>query len=277
MKNSKDAELSPWQRLLVVGRTGSGKSAQIWTLPGRKFAYLFDVNSLPTLRGLDMDYEEFYPDFTELDATLKGFNKGSKDDTMKAASKREPTVYNRWIEDINAKEDMFKQGDYQWLIFDSLTYLVKAVMDRQMYINNRYGGIEDLADYRVVGSKVAEVFNSIVTLPINMYATGHIRTYENETTKEIETLLMLPGKARDILPLTFTNIWVAKNEDDKYLIQTKAQKRGMKDVRTSIPGLKPEEDVTLKGLDRTAEGRQGIGAILRRYWQQSGVNMIGAQ
>jgi GTPase SAR1 family protein len=262
MPNAKDAELSPWERLLVVGRTGSGKTAQIWTLPGRKFAYIFDVNALPSLKGLDMDYETFHPDVLEMDATLKGFNKDSTSDKMKG-SKREPTVYMRWVDDLNERVDKKLFDAYDWLIIDSLSFFSKAVMDRQMYINKRYGDIEDLGDYRVVGSKIADVFGSVSSLPINIYCTGHVNVFQDDKTKKIETELNLPGKARRILPTVFTNVWLSHYENDKYLIRTKPENRGLQDIRTSLPGLKPDEDVTIPSFDGNAD-RHGIGALLRR-------------
>lgn len=269
MPNAKDIASSSFQRLLVVGNTGSGKSAQIWTLPGKKFGYIFDPNTLATLRGLDLDYEEFYPEFLEMDATLKGFNKGSKSDKLPQGSRREPLTYMRWVEDINKRVESGFFKDYQWLVMDSLTFLTKATMDRQLYINNRYGEIEELGDYRVVGSKLADVFNSIVSMPINMYCTGHLSTFQDDKTKKIETQLWLPGKARSILPLLFTNVWRAMTEEGEkggieYKIRTQPEPRGLQDIRSSIPGLKPLEDVTIKEFDSERSSRYGIGAILQR-------------
>lgn len=211
-----------------------------------------------------MDYEEFYPEFLEMDATLKGFNKNAKDD--KPATKREPTLYMRWIDDINKRvEDGFFTG-YDWLIFDSLTFLSKSVMDRQTFINGRYGGIEDLGDYRVVGSKLADVFGSIAGLPINILATGHISAFEDEKTKRIITQLQLPGKARNVLPLLFTNIWLAHTEEGdkgklKYMVRTQPDPRGLKDIRNSIQGLAAEEDVTIPTFNEQST-RYGIGKLL---------------
>lgn len=258
-----------------MGKTGSGKTAQIWTLPGRKFAYIFDPNSLSTLKGCDLDYEVFQPDFTEMDATLKGFNKNPATGKQYAGDKpkkpKEPLVYMNWVDDINEKTEKGFFKDYQWLIFDSLTFLNKAVMDRQLYINHRYGDVEDIADYRVVGSKLTDVFNSIVGLPLSIYATGHYNTFQDEKTKKIETQIMLAGKARNYLPLMFTNVWLAGVEEGekgqvKYTIRTKPDPRGLQDVRSSIQGLNTIEDVTIKGFGDLAQG--GIGALLKRATQK---------
>jgi hypothetical protein len=278
MPNAKDAGLSTVERILVAGKTGTGKTMQIWTLPGRKFAYIFDPNSMSTLRGCDIDYEEFYPDFLQMDATLKGFNKGSKSDILPAGkNKREPAIYMKWVEDINSKVEKGFFKDYDWLILDSLTFLSKAVMDRQLFINNRYGDIEELGDYRVVGSKMADVFGSISSLPISLYCTSHFTTFQDEKTKKIETQLMLPGKARNILPLMFTNVWLAQTSEGekggvRYEVRTRPDPRGLQDVRSSIPGLQTIEDVTIKGFGDQMEG--GIGGLLRRSKQKPPIQPV---
>lgn len=266
MQNAKDAAPDHQHRILNVGRTGSGKTAQIWTLPGKKFAYIFDPNTMATLRGCDVDIEIYNPDILELDATIKGFNKGSKSDAP--ATDVEPTVYMRWVEDLNERVAKGFFSDYDWLCFDSLTFLSNAVMARNMWLNKRYGGLEDQADYRIVGNKLSEVFLSINSLPINIYATGHLRTFQDDKTKKIEITMALPGKARGQLPLTFTDVFQASVEegtrenDWRHVIRTKPDPRGLQDIRTSMP-LNTIEDVTIKDFG-DAE-RFGIGALLRKH------------
>lgn len=270
MPNAKDADLETYERILMVGPTGSGKTKQIWSLPGKKFAYIFDPNSMSALKGLDLDYELFMPEVQDMDMTLKGFNKnpvtgktfiGDKPTDKKP---REPKLWNNWGDHFNDHYDKGFFLQYNWLIFDSFTFITKAVMDRQLYINNRYGETEDKADYKIVGAKIAEVFGTIATMDINIYATGHLAVFEDEKTKKIETLLHLPGRARNMIPLNFTNIWLAQvNEGGKYEIRTKPDPRGLKDIRTSVPGLGLTEDVTIKTFGPEST-RYGIGGILSR-------------
>lgn len=248
---------------MLVGPTGAGKSAQIWTLPGRKYVYVFDPNTLSTIaKAPDTKYVEFLPDFSEMDATLKGFNKGAKSDKPERA--KEPTMYLRWVDHINDFEARKRFEDFDWLVFDSLTFVAKAVMDRQLYINNRYGDIEELGDYRVVGSKLADVFGTISSLPINIYSTGHIQTYEDEKTKKIVTQIMLPGKGRTMLPLSHTDTWEARagEKAGTYEVKTAPESRGLQEIRSAMKGLKPIEDVTIKNFDKATD--YGIGALLKK-------------
>lgn len=268
MPNAKDAELTNTKRILMLGKTGSGKTAQIWTLPGKKFVYIFDPNTLSTIRGLDIEYAEFMPDVLEMDAMLKGFNKGAMDDKLPTkTSKREPTAYIDWVSDLNKRVEEKYFESFQWLIFDSTTFISRAIMSRQLYINNRYGGLSDRADYRVVGDKIAELFSTINTMPLNIYATGHLQSYEDEKTSKVETKINLPGQARTILPLVFTDIFMTTTDEGgpkgevRYLIRTQPEARGFQDIRTSMRGLKALEDVTI-GTWGDGSVRYGIGKLL---------------
>lgn len=282
MGNLDQMTVSPFKRILAVGATGTGKSAQAWTLPGRKYAYVFDPNTLATWKGVadqlgiaspDIEAEVFQPDLLEMDATLKGFRSGSKTDTpeMVGRTKKEsePMVYMDFIEHINQKveDEYFK--DFDWLIFDSLTFLNRATMNRNMFINDHYGHIEDLADYRVVGSKISELFTSLSGLSINIYMTAHWSSFQDEKTKKIETQINAPGSSRRMLPLVFTDIWQTLRDDEGYVIRTKPDPRGLQDLRSSIVGLEELEDVTIDDFSKAEEF--GIGAILAKHnWSPKG-------
>jgi len=262
MPNAKDLDKPAYQNILVVGPTGSGKTSQIWTLKGKKFAYIFDPNSLASLQGCDLEYETFFPDIMELDSTVRGFNRDAKDKGQK--SKLEPTKYIEFADHLvtKAKEGYFKQFD--WVCFDSLTFLEKLIMQRTLYINNRYGQIEDLSDYRCVGSKMSDLFASILSEDVNIFCTGHITSYQDEKTKKVSTELKLAGSAKINLPLAFTNIWLASSQSEgdkrKFVIQTIPEKRGLQCIRTQVKGLKTLHDVTIGDFDNAE--KYGIGSLL---------------
>jgi len=73
--NAKDAELSSQTSIFALGEIGAGKTSQIATLPGRKFAYLFDPNALNSLSGHDVDYEEYNVNAMDLDLSIKSLKK----------------------------------------------------------------------------------------------------------------------------------------------------------------------------------------------------------
>lgn len=272
MPNAKDAELSPIKRILVIGPSGSGKSSQMWTLPGRKFLYLFDPNTLSTIQGLDLEYEPFLPELSELDPSLKKFNKEGKSDRF--GEPREPTLWNRWTADLNQRGASGFFNDFDWLCIDSLTFLNKACMARQLFINGRYGDIEDLGDYRIVGSKITQVFDSIVSLPLNIYMTGHLDTFQDEKTKKLMVQIRAAGSSRAMLPLIFTDIWATERDENNkgeviYQIRTRPDPRGFKDIRTSIRGLDEIVDVTIPNFP---SDRGGIGAILSKHRKEQPAN-----
>ena len=270
VKNARDTATETYEKILMVGPTGSGKTAQILTLPGKVFAYMFDPNSLKTIAGADIDYEEWLPEITEIDMGLKKFYRDARPSDS-IGKPKEPNLYMNWGESFNEKIESSFFDAYDWICFDSLTLLQKALFDRQLWVAKREGGLEDLADYRIVGSKLSSVFRSIFSLPINIYCTGHLQTFQDEKTKKVVTLLQLPGSSRNMIPLLCTNIWLAKFAEvaDKHgvltpawFIRTVPETRGLQSIRTSVRGLAAEEDVTIK--DWSHPERYGIGAILKR-------------
>lgn len=269
IKSMKEAVEPAFHRFLIIGPTGAGKSGLIRTLPGKKLVYIFDPNTMPTIHGTpDCDYVEFLPEFQELDATLKGFNKDPKTGKTYVGDKPqepiEPKLYENWREHFNALIDSGALAAYKWLCFDSATFLVKAMMDRILYINNRYGDLTDRSDYRQVGDKLSDVFGKMTGLPINMYLTAHMQTWQDEKTSKITTQMATPGNSRIMLPLSFTSVLEAFGDNGKYYLRTVPQggSGNLRDIRTSIRGLAPVEEVTIKDFNRATEF--GIGGLIKK-------------
>lgn len=254
------------ENILLVGPTGSGKTSLINTLPGKVWVYIFDPNAKSSLFRPDIQGEEWLPDTLELDATIKRFNKDGKPDDKIAASKLEPRVYIEFLESLYDRAENNFFDDFDWVVFDSLTLLQKACHDRQAFINNRYGKPEDRADYRIVGSKMSDMVRSASSEPTNILFTGHIDTWQDETTNKISTELSLSGSAKKQVPLVMSQIWLcqANNTEEKigYQIQTRPGKSGLQSIRSSIDGLEMFEDVTIR--DKSDPTSQGIGRLLAK-------------
>lgn len=265
VNNAKTAPQPDFENIMVVGLAGAGKSSLIRTLPGKVFAYLFDPNALRSLRGADVDYEEWLPDHTELDTTIKVFNRDGKTDD-RPASKKEPLVYLNWIADLSKKAEAGFFDAYDWVAFDSITLLQKACHDRQSYINNRYGKPEDIADYRIVGSKISDLVRSTTSEKINTFFTGHIDTWQDDTTKKVSVELALSGSAKKQVPLVMSNIWLAEckstEQEIRYTVQTRPAERGLQTIRSSIRGLDMFEDVTISDFDNPEAS--GIARLLNQ-------------
>ena len=100
-------------------------------------------------------------------------------------------------------------------------------------------------------------------MPINVYCTGHLNTFQDDKTKVIKTQINVPGGAKNKLPLLFSNIWEARattETEQKYVILTRAEARGFQELRTTIPGLQPVVDVTVRDFKNPT--KYGIGALL---------------
>src|ERR1035437_388038 len=98
MPNAKDAHTIDQHRILCLGDTGSGKTSQILTLPGKKYCYLFDSNALLSLRGYDIEYDEVLP--TTVSAAASSLSKGKQGDRRSTISS---DVFQKFEQEFDAR------------------------------------------------------------------------------------------------------------------------------------------------------------------------------
>lgn len=259
-------------RVLAIGGIGAGKTTQIRSLPGRKFAYLFDSSALPSLQGdANIDYLEFLPDVHEVDLSIKTLKKDVSDKSIR--SDIEPTLYIKWYEDFMSRCESGGFKKYDWLIFDSFTTFSDIVMDRVQHLNKRLGKQPEQADYAAEMNTMKHVFRTATGAGCNLYTTAHIQ-HEKDTEKiggESQTVgkaygkLLMTGRNRIRIPLQFSTILAFECDSDakqiKYIVQTSPSDKHPV-VRHTIPGLKFQEDVTLD-FSKPLE-QQGLGRLLSR-------------
>lgn len=260
MLNAKDVD-KQLETLLVVGTTGSGKTSGFLTLPGKKFMYIFDPNSLATLRGHDVDYELFLPERLDLDVvTLKA---NIRD---RASKSLEPKTYNMFERDIEAKMESGFFDSYDAIGVDSVTTLTDVVMDRCTFLNNHFGKNPEMVDYVATTNTVIKIFRTFLGFEKPLYVTGHIEFKQEEATSKMQNVMAFLGRLRQRMPILFSEVWLAYAEPDKdkkmhYYVRTQ-QDRYNPFLRCTSKFVDPVEDVTID-WSRDPEG-QGIGELLGR-------------
>jgi hypothetical protein len=256
MPNARDAHAIAHHRFLTLGLTGSGKTAQFATLPGRKFMYIFDANALPTLRGRDIEYEIFLPSDLNLDVHSLSKDKSG----AKIMSQRKSEVYTDWERDFSSRDF----SKYETIGFDSITTFLDLIMDYVLTINGRPGQWPNQDDYGPQMVTFTNVMRSLNSLGKILYCTGHIEYIQDDLSKKIFWVPIMTGRLKGKIPLLFSDILGTSHEVDKetqstYMLQTKPI-RDVPNIRCSIRGLEMYENVTID-YDQPVEG-QGLGGIL---------------
>lgn len=259
MPNALTARDTSARKIYMVGNTGTGKTTQILTLPGKKFIYLFDPNAILSIQGHDVDYEEFLPDKLNLSVRSLAKDKGDK------LTNYQSDVYNQWEKDFDAKLKSGFFDAYNVIGIDSGTTFLDLIMDRVMAINGRSGWPQQ-DDYGPQMVTFTNAMRTLMGLGKIIYVTGHLETKQDELTKRIYRGPMLTGRLKTKIPLLFSDIFFTEVANDgqgkiNYRINT-VPDRTNESIRTSIKGLKPFEDVTLD-FTKPLLG-QGLGGLIMR-------------
>lgn len=264
MPNAKDAAKIS-HRILTLGGTGNGKTTQFATLPGKKFAYLFDANAIGTLRGQDIDYEEFLPSPLSFDVTSLEKDNQGKQKTSGVIGKRGSDVYRKWEKDVDQKLSSGFFKGYDWISLDSATTLLDLIMDETLTLNGRPGTFPQQDDWGPQMVAFTSIIRSMIGQGVGLYVTGHLKTDKDEHTQRIVQLPLMTGQLREKIPLLFTDVFKMTAVENvgkgtvSYLMETVPNQRETP-IRTIIRGLKPKEDVTIDWT-KSAVG-QGLGGLI---------------
>ncbi len=269
MPNALNAHSSALHKVFMLGDTGSGKTTQFLTLPGKKFAYLFDPNALLSLQGFDVDYEEYLPD--QISISVKSLKTEGSERIAKGdrSSVTKSDLYQKWEQDFNAKLNEGFFEPYDWIALDSATTLLDLIMDRVLTINGRFGQWPNQDDYGPQMLTFTNICRSLTSLGKSVYLTGHLETRQDQLTKKIQIRPMMTGRLVNKIPLLFSEVLALdctldENGKPAYRMQTVPDQM-MRTIRTSIKGLEPYENVTID-FTQPVEG-QGLGGILS-WWHR---------
>lgn len=260
MPNARDIKAKTKPKFFLLGDTGSGKTTQFLTLPGKKFMYLFDANAILSLQGHDVDYEEYYPD--RLNLSVKSLTKGKGDNTTNLQS----DIYQRWEKDFDEKVKSGFFDQYDVIGFDSATTLLDLIMDRVLTVNGRAGSWPQQDDYGPQMSAFINISRTLTSLNKIIYMTGHLETKKDELVGRIFRQPVMTGRLKLKIPLLFSDIFVCEVEavggKVKHKLMT-APDRITTTVRTSFKTIKDGwEDVSID-FSKPLEG-QGLGGMMRR-------------
>lgn len=254
---------------LLIGPTGSGKTTQFRTFPGKKFCYLFDPNAESSLAGVEYDKAEFFPEPGELDFFPRSIKKGGTIKRQGDRPKQAPHQYVDWCKDINQRWDdgFFKR--YDSLLLDSATTFGKALMDVTQHLQEDVGSEDMRNDYQLAGTRMTNAFRQLMSLPCHVLICAHNTMIQDELTSRIFKRILMPGSARDTVPLLCENVLITSVEVDRqtrkasYLAQTKPDRENPI-CRTAIRGLDFQHDITIP--DERWDNPQGcgIGGLIRK-------------
>lgn len=266
MPNAKDTNRVAVPRFLVLGTTGTGKTSGFLTLPGKKFMYCFDPNAIETLRGFDVDYEEFLPDDLSLKLTSLSKDRMAKlSPGTRAKADAGAALYQEWEADFEKRlaDGFFK--NYDAIGLDSFTTLSDMVMDGILALNGRPGQWPNQDDYGPQMLALTNICRTLTGLGKIIYVTGHIEMKQDETTGKILNQPIMTGRLRSKLPLLFSEVLVTSAETDvkkntNYLVQTRPD-RYNQSVRSTLKNSEFLSDITID-WSKPLEG-QGLDGLYR--------------
>ena len=256
MPNAKDFR-GENENILALGTPGGGKSSLFATIPGRKFLYILDPNSLQTLKGQDIDYEVFLPEQLDLSAvTLK---KDVRDPVGGAA----PKTYLRFEEHFEEglRDGFFDQYDVVGI--DGMTSLQDVTMDRIQHLNGRFGKHPEYADNTATMATVRKVVRTAASLGKRVFITAHTDMRTDDATGRLFNQMVLIGKLRNQIPMVFSEIWLCygdetKDGNIKYYIRTRPDKYNP--YLRSAMRIDTVEDVTIE--DWGDPTKYGVGKLV---------------
>lgn len=262
MPNARDAGELATKNILLLGDTGNGKTTQFLTLPGKKYMHCFDPNSINSLRGFDVDYDEWLPSAIPAGAT--SLSKEKPGDRRPATSE----VYKNFENTFNDRCAKGFYDSYEWLGFDSATTLLDLMMDRVLSINGRFGQWPHEDDWGPQMMAFTNICRTLTAMKKNVFMTGHMQDKKNRKTGASKRQPMMTGQLVQKIPLLFSEILGCDVDIDlqgkaAYMLHTVPDGE-FTVIRTSIKGLSPVENVTIDWTKPVVG--QGIGGILN--WER---------
>lgn len=194
MPNTRDLKISKI-KILVWGKPKSGKTFFFRTFPKPAKAYMFDPNGILSLRGEDIEYEEY----------------------------NGPSGYRQFRIDI---EKDIRAGTYKSIMIDSLSTLQQCMMKSVQEENVKRTENYQIQEYMIYFSRLRSLLIDLINYPVHLLFTAHQQALENKLTGDVSILPSIYGKEMpDEFPMFFdevyhTEIKPHRNEPSEYFLRT---------------------------------------------------------
>ena len=261
MQNAKDIPPTH-KRFLLWGASGTGKTSQFLTLPGKKFLYIFDPSGVEGIRGYDVDFELILPDSMNLNISSSSADGATRGTKMQQDA---PQAAANFLLDLRKKKKEGFFDQYDAVGMDSVTFYAKLVMDRIVWNNQRPGHTPHQDDYAPEMNQVFNAMREFIAIPgCTLFASTHEENKEDKRTGLTNVEYALTGKLRVWLTGLFTDVFrtIVGEKDENigkhYVVTGKIARAG--GIRKSIRWLDHIHEVTIKDWDNLET--QGLGAIL---------------
>jgi len=257
-----------WSTLLV-GPTGSGKTTQLWTIPGKKFAYLFDRNAIKTLEGCpNLTHELWYPERSEFDLHVQSIRKkvgtSGSGSVIRKGKPGNPHMYEDWVEDFNKKYDDGFFNKFDTIVIDGMTALITQMMRELKVIQDKQGREDMRTDYMIAGTVLNNVIGQLLLIDKNVMLMAHTRMIKDDLSKRIYHEFAMPGSARVVVPPMFDNVLIMhcrSNKDSELFVAQTRPDRENPSVRCAVRGCDMFEDMTVNDFRKPTQF--GLGKLLQ--------------
>lgn len=221
--------------LLLLGDKGTGKTYLART--ARKPVYIdsFDPEGTLCLR----EYKR--------NGDVLAETKYEHEDPLK------PSVYELWAKDFEEKRKANYFANFGTYVLDSTTAWAEAIMNYILAKDGRAGQPPSFTkDYNPQKVMIGNALKQVLNLPCDVIVTGHLEPVKDDVIGNVEYRYMTTGKGTVIIPLMFTEVWVADthqtSEGVKYRVITQRTGKYMASSRLSAGKLETYEPSDLKAI-----------------------------
>lgn len=237
------ADIKPSENLkvLVVGSPGSGKTCFAVGFPTPILVLDFDmkVNSAAAWYANDADR------LGKVEVRTLGRRLDGSDPIAEL---------NKLISEELIPQQKAGTMKHKTLVIDSATTFSQAVLNHIIKTNpgvkrvvSAQGVQPSQSDYGILRREFAKLIPGILSLPMNVVMTAHVKTDRNDITGEIVRMPILDGSFGQELPIYFEEVYVSTMKEGKPMAQTKSDST-YNFCRSQIPGLPAQVELKYENL-----------------------------